>query len=177
MREARPRRSWTTASVLVVAATIGLAVSRADSSGTGDDAVSGCFRYAVQTNHRAYQRGEPVELKVTATNIGTQGCRGRSCGGVTPWFEVYDLLGRPVYRSSAVGIQCRSDAPPPATIAPGHAEVWADGRWDQLGPWIGTCQPGNCHPTRRPTAAGWYQISWHWLDTVSARTGWFELSG
>lgn len=164
-------------SALLAAVVIALTVSTAHSSRNADRPVSGCFRYAVQTDAGSYQRGTPVHLTVTATNIGAQPCRGRSCGGVTPWFEVFDGRGRLVYRSSAVGIACRSDAPPAAMIAPGDAEVWTDGSWDQLGPLTGTCRPGNCRPIRRPVPVGWYRITWRWLDTVSVRTGWFELTG
>jgi hypothetical protein len=161
----------------LIAATIALSVSTSHSTRSTDRPVDGCFRYAVRTDQRTYHRGVPVQLTVTATNIGTQPCRGRSCGGITPWFEVFDLRGRSAYRSSAVGIACRSDAPPPAVIAPGSAEVWADGGWDQYGPLTGVCRPGNCRPTQAPAAADWYRITWHWLDTVTVRTGWFELAG
>jgi hypothetical protein len=171
-----PRR-LITLSVVVVAATTAPAVWHARSKSTTEDSLSGCFRYSVRTDRGAYRRSEPVTVIVTATNIGTQPCPGRSCGGLTPWFEVYDMGGRSAYRSSAAGIQCRSDAPPPAMIAPGQAEVWAGGSWDKLGPWLETCQPGDCNSIRRPAATGWYRITWHWRDTVSARTGWFELSG
>jgi hypothetical protein len=163
--------------VLAVAASAaGTALGRQVSHHRLDTATSGCFQYSVRTDHTSYPLGTPVNVLVTATNVSTQPCRGRSCGGITPSFEVFNAAGKSVYTSGGVGIACVRNPPPPAMIQPGHAEAWTDGPWDQLGLWTGPCKPGNCHPTRTQAPPGPYRITWRWLDTLSVSTAWFWLS-
>lgn len=172
----RRRRLAIVFCVLVVAGATGTALAMQASHRAVDTATSGCFRYTVRTDHSVYRRGASVNLRVTATNISTHLCPGRSCGGLTPGFEVFNAAGKSVDVEGGVGVTCVRNPPPPAMIRPGHAEVWTDGPWDQTGPWTGPCGPGSCRPTRIHVAPGIYRITWRWLGTVSVSTGWFTLS-
>lgn len=161
--------------VVVLGCSVTLALAARPAHRRADTATSGCFRYSVRTDRSVYHRGAPVRLLVTATNITAHACLARSCGGLTPGYEVFGASGRSVYLDSGAGVQCVRNPPPPAVIRPGRAERWSDGPWDQRGPFTDRCTPGRCHSTRSRLPPGRYRITWRWLEADSVSTNWFAL--
>jgi hypothetical protein len=140
--------------------------------GTGLSA-SGCYRYSVQTSQWIYRHDQPVRLIVTRTNITEHECAGRTCGGVTPWFEVSNLAGAQVYHSFPAGVACARpvhNPPPVPEISPGRSEVWRDDGWDHS-----ICTQRDCPVFGSSTAPGLYRITWHWLDAIAVQSNWLAV--